>query len=85
MTYKCAIAASDDGEHVYKAHLTCRSDQDDVVLKVASPTSLTWINQCMAVEYRFCGQPREETHNAPPNIENPCLASLLSFLLLPRC
>ncbi len=56
MTYGCATAPSEEGQHTFKVHLSCGSDRDDVVLKVMSPTSLTWINQCMAVEYRYCGQ-----------------------------
>ena len=58
MTNACALAARDQGRRIYAAHLTCRADEDDVVLTVASPTALTWINQCMAIEYRFCEQPR---------------------------
>ncbi len=54
----CVMAGVLDQDGTYRAHLTCHAkttaDTDDVVLKVSSPTTLTWINQCMAVEYRFC-------------------------------
>lgn len=55
----CSLAVVTAADNIFHAHLTCRyraarPDQDDVVLKVNSPTSLDWIDECTSTAYRLC-------------------------------
>lgn len=56
----CSIIVKKVDGTAYNVHLLCRYKQAspaeaDAVLKVESRTSVTWINECMAVRYLFCG------------------------------